>query len=44
MSAQMLDSFVRNNIKYIFISATDVYDLFDLEKFELNAEAPHSAW
>lgn len=43
MSQQMTDSFNWDREEYIFIAASDVYGLFDPEKFGLKPEAPHTA-
>ncbi|ADL53675.1 hypothetical protein [Clostridium cellulovorans] len=43
MSQQMTDPFDWNKKEYIFIAASDVYELFDPEKFGLKPEAPHTA-
>lgn len=43
MSSQMTDPFKWNRKEYVFIGASDVYSLFDPEKYGLKPEAPHTA-
>lgn len=43
MSQQMADPFVWNQGEYVFLGASNVYDLFDPEAYGLKPEAPHTA-
>lgn len=43
MSQQLPDPFVVDSKTYIFVSAEDIYTLFDPKKYGLNPTSPHTA-